>query len=110
LNLSDAIEERRSIRAFKEEPVEAKVIEEVLGMVIHAPSALNLQPWEFTVVMNEERKRLSRRLLKAYKEKRIGCGPGTAKSLPEQFNRRMEKTSQIMRPKIKAVSAALEFH
>lgn len=108
MNLSDAIEERRSIRAFREEPVAAKVIEGVIEMAIHAPSAMNLQPWEFTVVMNEERKRLSRRLLKAYKEKRIGCGPGTAKPLPEQLSRRIRKTSEIMRPNIEAVGAAYE--
>jgi len=106
--VGEAIEDRRSIRAFKEEPVEVKAIEEVLEMTICAPSALNLQPWEFTVVMNEERKRLSRRLLKAYRERRIGCGPGTSKPLPEQFNRRMEETSQIMKPKIEIVGATYE--
>lgn len=108
MNLSNAIKERRSIRAFKEESVEIKTVEEVLEMTIRAPSALNLQPCEFNVVMNEERQRLSRRLLKAYREKRIGCSPGTAKPLPKQFNRRMEKTFRIMRPKIEAVGATYE--
>ena len=108
MNLSKAIKERRSIRAFREESVEIKTVEEVLEMAIQAPSALNLQPYEFNVVMNEERQRLSRRLLKAYREKRIGCSPGTSEPLPERFNRRMEKTFRIMRPKIEAVGATYE--
>ena len=63
------IKERRSIRAFKPDPVPKETIEEILKLAILAPSAINLQPWDLIVVTGEERERLSRRLIKAYKEK-----------------------------------------
>jgi len=65
------IKERKSTRAFKPDPVKKEQIEEILKLVINAPSAINLQPWEFIIVMGEEKQRLSRRLIKSYREKQI---------------------------------------
>jgi nitroreductase len=69
MDLLNIIRERKSVRAFRPESVPREKIEEILSYAIHAPSAINLQPWEFTVVMGEEKERLSRRLLKSYREK-----------------------------------------
>jgi nitroreductase len=44
---------RRSIRGFKREPVPQAVIREVIEMAMRAPSSLNTQPWNFTVVAGE---------------------------------------------------------
>ncbi len=41
---------RRSIRTFRETPVERAKIEKLLEMACHAPSAKNNQPWHWTVV------------------------------------------------------------
>lgn len=41
---------RRSIRGFKTDPVPKELICEVLTMAMRAPSSLNTQPWNFTVV------------------------------------------------------------
>ena len=98
MELSKAILERKSIRAFKADPIPREKIEEILRLAIHAPSAVNLQPWEFTVVTGEERERLSRRLIKSYQEKRISCGPGAVKPLPKTYARRGAKTLDVMRP------------
>ena len=76
MDLFAAIQERRSTRAFRPDPIPRELIEKILRVTICAPSAINLQPWEFTVVAGEERERLSRRLIKAYKEKQISCAPG----------------------------------
>jgi nitroreductase len=92
-----AIRERRSTRAFKPVPVAREKVEEVLRLAVNAPSANNLQPWEFVVVMDEERERLSRRLLKAYKEKQISCGSGAVKPLPEATRKRGIKTLEAMK-------------
>jgi nitroreductase len=94
----DTIMERKSIRAFKPDPVPRTIIEEMLRLAAQAPSAINLQPWEFTVVTGEERERLSRRLIKAYREKRISCGPGSAKPLPKTVAKRGAKTLAAMKP------------
>ncbi len=101
MDLIQAIRERRSIRAFKPDPVPREKVEEILNLVIRAPSAINLQPWEFVVVVGEERERLSRRLIKAYREKRISCGPDTVKPLPKTFGRRGAKTLEGMNPFLK---------
>jgi nitroreductase len=98
MDLLKAIQERKSIRAFKPDPVPRERIEEILRLAIHAPSAINLQPWEFTVVVGEERERLSRRLIKAYREKQISCGPGAVKPLPKTFGKRGAITLEVMNP------------
>jgi len=88
MELKDVMENRRSLRAFDPKPVERELIEAVLGRAGKAPSALNVQPWEITVVMGEELERLTRRLLRAYRERSVACTPGAARPLPERFHRR----------------------
>jgi len=98
MDLLKAIQERKSIRAFRPDPIPKEQIEAVLNLAIYAPSAINLQPWEFTIVMGEERERLSRRLIKAYREKNISCGPDAVKPLPKTFGKRGAKTLEAMNP------------
>ncbi len=98
MDLIKAILDRKSIRAFKPDPIPREKIEEILRLAVQAPSAVNLQPWEFTVVMGEERERLSRRLIKSYQEKRISCGPGAVKPLPRTYAKRGAKTLDVMKP------------
>ncbi|MCC6863139.1 MAG: nitroreductase family protein [Bryobacterales bacterium] len=53
----DAIETlktRRSIRAFTRQPVSRQVIEDVIDCARLAPSAINIQPWEFVAVTQPE--------------------------------------------------------
>jgi len=85
MDILQAIEERRSTRAFLDKPVERKTVETLLSLATRAPSAINLQPWEFVVVSGIEKKRLSSLLVKRMKERKISCGPGAKKPLPEQF-------------------------
>ena len=98
MDLLKVIKERKSIRAFKPDPISKEKIEEILRLSIHAPSAINLQPWEFIVVTGEEKERLSRRLIKAYKEKQIACSPGNVKPLPKSIAKRGAKTLELMNP------------
>jgi nitroreductase len=101
MDLIKAIQERKSIRAFKPDPIPKEKIESVLNLALRAPSAINLQPWEFVVVVGEERERLSRRLMKAYREKQISCGPDAVKPLPKAFGKRGAKTLEAMNPYFK---------
>lgn len=48
------IYERRSVRKFKDVPVETTVIEQIINAGRMAPSALNKQPWRFYVLTNKE--------------------------------------------------------
>jgi nitroreductase len=108
MDLFQAMKERKSIRAFKPDPVPRETIEEILGLVTSAPSAINLQPWEFTVVMGEEKARLSRRLLKSYKEKQISCSPGNVKPLAETFSRRGVESFKLMNPYLEEMGAQFD--
>lgn len=44
---------RRSIRGYKPDPVPRALIEEVLELAMRAPSSMNTQPWNFTIVTGE---------------------------------------------------------
>jgi len=45
MNVSEAIERRVSIRAFRPDPVEKALVSEILERAARAPSGGNLQPW-----------------------------------------------------------------
>ncbi len=50
MDVFEAIRGRRSVRRFKPDPVPDEDLEKILEAGIWAPSAGNLQPWEFIVV------------------------------------------------------------
>ena len=52
MDLVEAIHGRRSTRAFTSQSVSGAVLQKLIDAAIHAPSAVNLQPWHFTVVRN----------------------------------------------------------
>ena len=52
------IENRRSIRKYKPDEIERKLIEEIIYSASLAPSAKNRQPWKFIVYQGEEKDKL----------------------------------------------------
>lgn len=96
----ELIRERRSTRAFLEKPVAHEVLESLLHLATEAPSAINLQPWELTVVSGEDKKRLSRLLVKRMKERNISCAPGAKKRLPEVFLERQRELLRTIEPRL----------
>ena len=58
MDIIEAIYHRRSVRDYKADPVPHKVIDALIAAAVHAPSAMNLQPWSFLVI--EGRDPLSR--------------------------------------------------
>ncbi len=50
MDVFEAISNRRSIRAFENRAVSAEQVEKLIDAARHAPSAGNIQPWEFVVV------------------------------------------------------------
>ena len=57
MDVLEAIKGRRSIRAFKSQNVSAEIIEKLVDAARWAPSAGNIQPWEFIIVRKPEIKR-----------------------------------------------------
>ena len=60
-----AIASRRSIRAFRPDPVDRSVIEDILRVASRAPSGTNTQPWKVHVLTGAARERLSSAILRA---------------------------------------------
>lgn len=52
----EAIDKRRSIRSYKDKPVEEEKLQKLLHAAMQAPSAVNQQPWEFIIVKDEDNK------------------------------------------------------
>ncbi len=53
MNVIEAINQRKSIRGYKPDPVSKDVLTRVLEAACRAPSAMNTQPWEFVVVTGD---------------------------------------------------------
>jgi len=50
MDFKETIYSRRAVRAFTGEPVAEQTIRDLIDAAIQAPSAINEQPWSFTVV------------------------------------------------------------
>jgi len=98
MDLLEAMRARHSVRAFKDEPLPRELLENLVAAASRAPSAINMQPWEIHMALNEERKRLSRRLIRAFRERSVSCGPGTVRPLPDRFIARARECSDAMTP------------
>ena len=53
MDIDSAIFGRRSVREYTKEAVEERTIRDLIGAAVHAPNAVNQQPWTFTVVRNQ---------------------------------------------------------
>jgi len=100
MDIFTAMQQRRSARAYLDKPVARAAIEEIFNYAGRAPSAINLQPWEYVVVYGQEKDRLVRRLLKVHAELQVPCGPGTSTRPPEIFTRRSRAASDLMEPRV----------
>lgn len=50
----EVIKSRRAIRSFEDKPVPDSAILTMLEAATYAPSAINIQPWKFTLITNKE--------------------------------------------------------
>ncbi len=53
MDLGEAIANRRSVREYTDEAVDEKTIHSLIDAATRAPSAVNQQPWTFTVVRDQ---------------------------------------------------------
>jgi nitroreductase len=54
VELDEAIMGRRSVRSYTRAPVDQSSIARLIEAATHAPSAMNEQPWSFTVVRDQK--------------------------------------------------------
>jgi nitroreductase len=67
MDVFEAVSKRRSIRKYKDTPVEDEKLQDILEVARIAPSAANRQEWKFIVVKNKETR-----------EKLVGAANGQA--------------------------------
>ncbi len=60
MDVIEAVKKRKSIRGYKPDPVPKEILEEILELASRAPSAMNTQPWEFTVLTGDALKNVRR--------------------------------------------------
>jgi nitroreductase len=95
MELLEGVKARKSIRAFKGDPVPEQIIMDVLEMATRAPSGVNSQPWEFFVVVGETLRALKHANLEQYRlgkppEPELPVGPtrGVAPAMEGVFKER----------------------
>ena len=100
MDVFEIMKQRKSIRKYLDKPVPRADIEGLIRCAGSAPSAINLQPWEYVVTYAEEKDRLIRRLKKVHAMKNVSCGPGTSTPLPEKIADRSRRVLKVMEPQI----------
>jgi nitroreductase len=75
MKVSEAIASRKTIRAFKPDPVPRETVEAILRLAARAPSGGNLQPWKVYALIGPARDELVRRVAQVRKERPMGGRP-----------------------------------
>ncbi len=90
----NAIQQRRSIRKYKDTPVDRAQIEELILAASLAPSAKNRQPWKYLVYTGDAKERFLQSMQEGLKreKERKSILPESAFGLPDAFH-----TLQVMR-------------
>lgn len=55
MELMDVIRNRRAVRDYTDKPIDRSTAERLIDAAILAPSAMNLQPWAFAVLLGRDR-------------------------------------------------------
>ncbi len=80
MDVSEAIEERRSIRKFKEDPVPKEKLIDILEAATLAPSGKNKQPWKFYIIQGEKRSEMIQAMERGMNRlSKMGIKTGSAK-------------------------------
>ncbi|MEH6672265.1 nitroreductase [Halopseudomonas sp.] len=97
MNFDDVVLGRRSIRAFKQQPVARGVIEEVIALATRAPSSMNTQPWHLHVLTGEPLDRIraenTERMLTGVPPSKESRGTGSYEG--DHRNRQVEIAVQL---------------
>lgn len=92
MHLDEALRARKSVRAFKPDPVPLTLVKEILEAASRAPSGTNIQPWKVHVVAGEVRRQLEAEVL-AHRE----TNPADAAAEFARTSKRKEPYTSRMR-------------
>lgn len=52
MHVMDALYHRRAVRSYAPRPIDESIVRPLIDAAVQAPSAMNLQPWAFVVVLD----------------------------------------------------------
>lgn len=68
MNVTQAIRQRHSVRAFLDRPIEKGTINDILDTARFAASGVNMQPWQVAVVTGKTKQNLSQKMVEAFRQ------------------------------------------
>jgi len=86
MDIVEAINQRKSIRAFESDPVPKEILKEIMELALRAPSYDNTQPWEFAIVTGKKLEEIRQ----AFVEKAEEANPDIAliREFPQPYDTR----------------------
>ena len=75
MNVTEAVTSRRSIRAFRDKPVDSAVLRQILETAQRAPSGGNTQPWNAVMLTGAPLAALFAKVAEALPQGRSGFSP-----------------------------------
>lgn len=87
MDIVEVIQQRKSVRAFKPDPVPKKTLRELIEVALRAPSWANTQPWEFAIVTGKKLEEI-RRAFAEKAEEQYHPDIAPPRGFPEPFDSR----------------------
>lgn len=87
MDIVEAINQRRSIRAFKPDIVPQEILREIMELALRAPSWANTQPWEFAIVGGQKLEEIKQAFIERIEEQPTLDIP-YPREFPEPYNTR----------------------
>lgn len=72
MNITQALTQRKSVRAYLDKPVDRQKISKIIQAASHAPSGTNAQPWQVAVVTGQKKAELTTAMVNAFGKDGIG--------------------------------------
>ena len=72
MTITEALTQRKSVRAFLDKPVDQDTVRKILRAAGHAPSGTNAQPWQVAVVSGQKKAELTEAMVTAFQRDGLG--------------------------------------
>ncbi len=103
MELLEGIKTRKTFRGFTDKKVSKEIIQEILLDGHMAPSASNMQPWNFHVLTGTALSELCAKIEVFHKTKRVTYNSAKDKRIPEIYMQRRKKLFRELKPVISSL-------
>jgi nitroreductase len=103
MELVEGIRTRKTFRGFTAEKVSKEIIQEILLDGHMAPSASNMQPWNFHVLTNTPLSELCDKIEDFHKNRKVAYDLAKDRRIPEKYMQRRKKLFRELRPIISSL-------